>query len=175
MDLRRFTLALCAIALISAGSRGLAAPKPAAMATAPMDLTTGKTDATALGMEGSEAFFPQSPPQTVEGVLVSVDATGTVATVRTLRDGDVKIGVPPNIYVSRGGRESAIGDMKPGDRVYATVVCTNGVRAIRLVSEVPPNAMMNYVGIPVLCVLALGIWRVRSGPAKPTKGAATRK
>lgn len=159
----RYSLVLCLAAIALAGSAcqyANAAPSETPK-TAPMDLTTGRTNAVPLTMDGSEAFFPQSPPQTVEGVLLSVDRQGAFATVRTLRDGDVKIGLPPNLYISRDGQMSTLDAMKPGDRVYATVVTNDGVRAIRLVSEGPPNPLANIIGIPVLCIIALGIWRIR--------------
>ncbi|HEY3414804.1 MAG TPA: hypothetical protein VGM51_17330 [Armatimonadota bacterium] len=164
-----------ALASICCGvARAASDPAPAApQNTAPMDLKTGKVDTSPITLtaNGSESFFPQTPPQTVEGVLVSIDKAGQTAVVRTVRDGDVKIGLPEGIVLSRDGRTdgSTLDDIKPGDRIYATVVTENGVRAIRLVSEGPPNPMLNYVGIPVLCLAALVIWRIR---CKPLPGAA---
>jgi hypothetical protein len=129
-----------------------------------MDLKTGRVDSTPT--VDNEPFSPQSPPQTVEGTLVSKDAASVV--IHTKRDGDVKVGVPPNIYLSRDGVDTAgsLNAIKPGDRVYATVVTANGNRAIRLVSEGPDNPLVNYIGIPVLCIIALGIWRIRCLPPK---------
>lgn len=142
----------------------MADTSPVTPRPAPMDLKTGKTSSTMVSE--NEPNSPLSPPQTVEGVLVSKDADSAV--IRTKRDGDVKVGLPSNIPVSRDGRTSigTLDDVKPGDRVYATVVTANGNRAIRLVSEAPYNPLVNYVGIPVLGVIALGIWRIRCLPPK---------
>lgn len=164
-------------------ARAAADPSSAASQnTAPMDLTTGKIDSSPITLTpyGPESFFPQSPPQTVEGTLESIDKAGQFAVVATKRDGLVKIGLPQEIYLSRDGRSegATLDEIKPGDRVYATVVTANGNRAIRLVSEGPANPMMNYIGIPVLCLIALIIWRIRcksiagAVPASATAKAA---
>jgi hypothetical protein len=172
----RYTNTLLAAAFIVLASACLADTEPlsAVPAAAPMDLTSGRIDATPLGGGGQEANLPQSPPQTVEGTLVSVDASGSFLTVRTLRVGDVKIGLPENMIISRNGVDSVVGDIKPGDRVYATVVTASGNRALRLVSESPANPLMNVVGIPVLALIALVIWRIRvkTAPAQPAKATA---
>jgi hypothetical protein len=149
------------------GASGAPAAPPAARPGAastgvmPLDLTTGMTDITPLQVTDpvtNEAFDPQTPPQTVEGTLVSVDATGQSATVRTKRNGDVKMGLPPDVYLSRKGELANVGDMKPGDRIWATVETAHGVRAIRVVFAAPFNPLISWIGIPVLLLIALGIW-----------------
>jgi hypothetical protein len=164
------TVSRASRAIIVALALGLCVPAgraqaPAAGASAtgvmPLDLTTGKTDATPLeatSPNSNEAFDPRTPPQTVEGTLVSVDPSGQFATIRTQRHGDVKIGLPPDAYVSRTGDEAGIGDMKPGDRVWATVETAHGVRAIRIVFAPPFNPLISWIGIPLLLLIAFGIW-----------------
>jgi hypothetical protein len=143
------------------------------------DLRSGRVDTTPLMMrrEYDESGAPISPPQTVEGTVVSIDLQAHVLTVRTKRDGDVKVGVPVDLVPSRNGQDSTIDAIHPGDRVYATVETINGVRAIRLVSDPPVNPLINYVGIPLLLLIALVIWWTgrqrgdvvaeRKAPAKP--------
>lgn len=149
------------------GCAAFADTAPSGPRPAPMDLHTGKIDTTLLG--DNEQNSPNSPPQTVEGVLVSKDATSIV--IHTRRDGDVKVGVPANVVLSRDGNTNTgtLDAIQTGDRVYATVVTANGNRAIRIVSEGPDNPLISYVGIPVLGIIALGIWRIR---CLPPKGAA---
>lgn len=174
--MKRLRLAIyLAIATISLGVARATPDRVSAVPqnSAPMDLKTGKIDLTPVSPNENQmgSAFPQSPPQTVEGTLVSMDKAGQSAIVKTLRDGEVKIGLPEGIILSRNGRTEgcALDDIKPGDRVYATVVTANGNRALRLVSEGPANPMMNYIGIPILCLIALVIWRIR---CKPLAGAA---
>jgi hypothetical protein len=152
-----------ALAGVPAAHAAPPAARPGAAATGvmPLDLTTGKTDTTPLQATDpvtNEAFDPQTPPQTVEGTLVAVDATGQSATVRTKRNGDVKIGLPPDVYLSRKGELANVGDMKPGDRIWATVETTHGVRAIRVVFAAPFNPLISWIGIPLLLLIALAIW-----------------
>jgi hypothetical protein len=146
----------------------------------PTDLTTGKTDSTPLGQPGGahgatltqDPFRPETPPQTVEGTLLSVDPSGTEATIRTKRDGDIKVGLPSNVYCTRNGKDSSVGEIKPGDRVWATVVIEGGNRAIRIVSAPPTSPMLSIIGIPVLLLIALGIWwtgRGHTPPIEPKK------
>ena len=176
MKCKRLAVYLALATICCGVARATSDPAPAApQNTAPTDLTTGKIDSSPITLtpNGPESFVPQSPPQTVEGTLVSIDKPGQYAVVKTLRDGEVKIGLPQGIILSRDGRTEGctLDDIKPGDRVYATVVTANGIRAIRLVSEGPANPMVNYVGIPLLCLMALVIWRIRCAPLA---GAAPR-
>lgn len=161
----RATKALFVLVLTATIYRASAGP------TAPMDLTTGKTDSTEVGMGGNEALQPQTPPQTVEGTLVSVDLAKSVAVVRTLRDGDVKMGLPVNTVVSHDGRDGTLQDLKPGDNIFATVVTPSGVRALRIVDDTPANPMISLIGIPVLCVIGAWIWwyRRKTAPAPPAQ------
>lgn len=133
----------------------------AATGLMPLDLNTGKIDTTPLAQTDPitlEAFDPQTPPQTVEGTLVAVNTEGQFATVHSKRHGDVKLGLPPDAYVSRNGDEASISDMKPGDRIWATVETAHGVRAIRIVFAPPANPLVSWIGIPVLLILAFILW-----------------
>src|SRR5690606_14001923 len=102
----RAFLTLLAAVIFAAAPAARAAERPTGAADTgvmPLDLNTGKIDTTPLAQTDpltNEAFDPQTPPQTVEGTLIAVDPEGHSATVHTKRYGDVKMGLPPDVYVS---------------------------------------------------------------------------
>lgn len=154
-------LVLCAaLAAFGVPGRAQAPNAPSAADAASMDLKSGRVDTTPLiaRREMDDSGAPMMPPQTVEGEMVSLDESGRVMTVRTARFGDVKMGVPPDLVPMRRGEDSTLDAIQTGDRVYATVETTYGVRAIRIVSEPPMNPLINYIGIPLLLLIALAIW-----------------
>lgn len=144
------------------------AQAPADTAAATLDIGSGKVDATPLSerREISASGAPVMPTRTVEGVMVSRDEAEHAMTVRTRRDGDVKIGLPPDLVPLRQGEPSTLDAIRIGDEVYATVETAYGVRAIRLVSKPPTSPLVNYVGIPVLLLIALAIWWTGRGRAE---------
>jgi hypothetical protein len=157
--------ALLLLATLTAAPLAVAAEPPAGAAATgvmPLDLNTGKIDTTPLAQTDpltNEAFDPQTPPQTVEGTIVSVDEAGQFAIVHTKRHGDVKMGLPPDVYVSsKHGEEASVSDMKAGDRVWATVETAHGVRAIRIAFAPPTSPLISWIGIPLLLLIALAIW-----------------
>lgn len=165
--LTRIPRTLLLIALLAVAPHTLAARAAethagaAATGVMPLDLNTGKIDTTPLAQTDpltNEAFDPQTPPQTVEGTLASVDPDGQFMVVQTKRHGDVKVGLPPDVYVSRKGDEASVSDMKHGDRVWVTVETAHGVRAIRIVFAPPANPLISWIGIPVLLFIAFVLW-----------------
>lgn len=142
-----------------------------------MNLDTGRIDTRPLDsfeMQGTPQ--PLTPPQTVEGTLKSLDSSGTFIVVDSEVQGEVKIGLPPNVQVLRDGEEAAFAALKPGDRIFATVVVSEGNRALRVVADPPTNPLINGIGIPLLLIIALAIWwtgrnreRVVAEPPKPAR------
>jgi hypothetical protein len=173
MTVRRLSgvilLATCLAFAAVAGPDTTAPSAPEASGVASLDLH-GKPDTTPLtpseqGGEGTP--FVNSPPQTVEGKVAAIDPAGTWIEVGT-RDGVVKIGLPPNAtFVRNGRRNGVVGDIKVGDRFYATVVTRDGPRAIYVVTDPPDNPLVSWVGVPVLLLVAAWIWH--TGRPKPSQ------
>ena len=136
-------------------------------------LDTGKTSASPLDfMESQPTPMPQTPPQTVEGVLASYDPGAAVIEVRTKAGPVVRVGLPANAPVIGGADTTDRSVLTPGKSVFVTVVNGGGVRALRVVAQSPTNPIVNYIGIPVLLVVALLIRRYDRRAAAAVQAAA---
>jgi hypothetical protein len=155
--------------------------EPPASTSAPSDAYSLKTDRINTQpltyMEGQPTPSPQSPPRTVEGTLKAVEPGGQWILVTTKSGDEVRIGIPPNLecpegvgersLVHRNGRYAKLADGRVGDRVFVTVVNSEGLRALHVVFQTPPSPLLPIIGIPLLAILALGIYAYeRKVPAR---------
>jgi hypothetical protein len=106
----------------------------------------------------AEGARPRTPPLTVEGEFHSYDAQERVLHVDSKSFGLVRIGVPPDLPVMRNREYVSPGEIREGDRIFATITTVNGNRALHVVANTPMNPLINWIGIPILLLIAAALW-----------------